>query len=170
MAMAALDFPLHGERRDASRRAPLWESPELLERSIRDLRLLVDAMTVDPALDGGRVGYIGFSMGVLIGVPFVARELRVRAAAFMVGGSPPPGAAPGTDPATFAGGIAPRPVMMVNADQDEIYPRSAVLALYDAFRPPKELVLFPGTHTGWSRPSRWYRVMREFLADNLGHD
>ena len=169
LAMVAPDFPCHGERRGAPDRTPLWESPDLLRRSVVDLRLLVDTLAVDPALDPDRVGYVGFSMGVLIGVPFMAADQRVKAGAFMVGGSPPgaPGPPPPTDPARYAPGVAPRPVLMVNADDDEIYPRPAVFALYDAFQPPKELVFFPGSHTRWSRPARWYRLMREFLTDHL---
>lgn len=55
-------------------------------------------------------------------------------------------AGPRLDPVRWVGGIAPRPFMMVNAADDERLPRSAVMALYEAARQPKELQWMPGGH------------------------
>lgn len=48
--------------------------------------------------------------------------------------------------------VAPRPVVMINATEDERIPREAVRLLYDSARAPKELVWMPGRHVQRSRP------------------
>ena len=62
-----------------------------------------------------------------------------------------------TDPEKAAGRIAPRPVLMVNADDDEIFSRRSALALYDALGEPKEITFFPGRHARWRHPRQWNR-------------
>ena len=63
--------------------------------------------------------------------------------------------------------VAPRPVLMVNAEDDEVFPREAALALYEAFHPPKEIHFFPGKHVVWGSPAQWYRTMERFLREHL---
>lgn len=53
---------------------------------------------------------------------------------------------PRLDPVRWVGRIAPRSFVMVNATDDERLPRSAVDALYQAARPPKERLWMSGTH------------------------
>ena len=43
-------------------------------------------------------------------------------------------------PERFVGAIAPRPVLMVNGIDDPQIPAAAVRTLYDALRPPRELI------------------------------
>ena len=50
------------------------------------------------------------------------------------------------EPRRYAGGIAPRPFLMVNGADDSLVPREYVLALYDAAGEPKTLVWVPGEH------------------------
>lgn len=49
-------------------------------------------------------------------------------------------------PERYAPDIAPRPFLMVNSEDDRLIPRASVLALYEAARPPKELIWVPGEH------------------------
>ena len=53
---------------------------------------------------------------------------------------------PKLDPVRWVAQIAPRPFMMVNAEDDERLPRAAVDELYAAAREPKELIWMPGIH------------------------
>ena len=55
-------------------------------------------------------------------------------------------AGPRLDPVRWVPQIAPRPLVMVNASDDERLPRSAVDALYAAAREPKEQVWMSGGH------------------------
>ncbi len=54
------------------------------------------------------------------------------------------------EPARYVGGIAPRPLLMINGTDDRLVPRDSVMTLYDAARPPKELQWHAGEHI---RPS-----------------
>jgi fermentation-respiration switch protein FrsA (DUF1100 family) len=55
-------------------------------------------------------------------------------------------AGPRLDPVRWVAGIAPRPFIMVSAEDDERLPRSSVDALYQSARQPKELIWMPGGH------------------------
>lgn len=55
-------------------------------------------------------------------------------------------AGPRLDPVNWAGRIAPRPFVMVNALADERMPPRAVEALYQSAREPKKLIQMPGGH------------------------
>jgi fermentation-respiration switch protein FrsA (DUF1100 family) len=72
------------------------------------------------------------------------------------------------DPGAAAPAVAPRPVLMMNADHDEVFSRRSALALFDALLPPKEIIFLPGGHSRWHDPARWNHRMFEFLAGALG--
>lgn len=55
-------------------------------------------------------------------------------------------AGPRLDPVHWVGRIAPRPFVMVNASGDERLPHDAILSLYHAANPPKEIVWMRGEH------------------------
>lgn len=189
LACLCIDAPFHGER---SRR--LVDPTALLTRPFGGLELgvqnVVDTMrAVDwvesrDDLDAHRIGYAGFSMGVLIGVQFVALEQRVRAATFALGGGGLfhylAGMAPAEqrsdfemvadvlDPLHFAPLIAPRPVLMVNALKDQVIPAPLGHALFNALREPKRIAWFDGGHG--DVPHEQIHAMRAFLEQQLRAD
>jgi dienelactone hydrolase len=50
------------------------------------------------------------------------------------------------EPTRYAARISPRPVLMVNGASDSLIPRSNVDALYEAARPPKDILWVRGEH------------------------
>jgi fermentation-respiration switch protein FrsA (DUF1100 family) len=66
-------------------------------------------------------------------------------------------------PEVWVGRVAPRPVVMINALDDERLPRASILALYDSARAPKELIWLPGKHIQRNRPD----VVRALIATVL---
>ena len=50
------------------------------------------------------------------------------------------------DPERYAASISPRPFLMLNGSEDSLVPRASVLALYEAARPPKDLIWVKGEH------------------------
>jgi len=180
ITVVAADAPRHGDRAAVAGEPAaheVWE-PGLVQQNMADLGLLCDA--VESRFGKGRpLGYLGFSMGVVYGVPFMATEERLVAGVFVIGGStrvavaekalPPEmsGALLEMDPVEHAAGISPRPVLMVNGDEDEVFSRAAAFALYDAFGLPKEITFFPGSHTEWRVPPQWHRRMSSFLTRAL---
>jgi fermentation-respiration switch protein FrsA (DUF1100 family) len=150
-------------------------------QSVVDGMRAVDWIATRPDLDAGRVGYCGFSMGAILGVPLVALERRLRAAVFALGGAGVlhflAGRAPAerradfqlvaeaTDPMHYAPLIAPRPVLMVNGTRDSIIPAPLGHALYGVLREPKRILWYEGEH-GEVPPAQVHQ-MRVFLEESL---
>jgi dienelactone hydrolase len=139
-------------------------------------------LTATPGVDPARIGFVGFSLGGMLGTVFAAQEPRIRAAAIVIAGSfahsrywergesPDErarrrAAAEATDPAFFAAAIAPRPFLMVNTVDDPLFPRAAVETLFAAAREPKELRWHPGTHHEWG--AGIYKDVFSFLQRSL---
>jgi hypothetical protein len=66
-------------------------------------------------------------------------------------------------PEKWIGRVAPRPVVMLNAEDDEKIPRHSVEVLWEAAREPKDLVWLPGQHMMGSRPEVLERLVTEVM-------
>ena len=176
ISLVAADAPLHGDRA-GERPVPrvTITDLDLLTRWVRDQRLLIDAIAARFG-EGVPIVYLGISMGAVLGCHLLAADERLLAGILVVGGSTVvsiPERFDGaddlkdllahTDPGIPAARIAPRPVLMLNADDDEIFSRRSAMALYDALGGPKEISFFPGGHSGWRSPAQWNRRMLGFL-------
>jgi dienelactone hydrolase len=163
-AVAAIDAPGHGARVTPEEAAAFAESirrriaenrqsgaePDVdriarVGKAVPEWVAALDAVcTLDGVGTGGPVGYWGVSMGSAIGVPFVAREPRIQAAVFGLAGL-----WPGNDQMKDAAAAITIPVEFVLQSEDEIVPRDAGFALFDAFSSnEKTLHLNPGGHLG----------------------
>ncbi|MBU1227654.1 MAG: alpha/beta hydrolase [Actinobacteria bacterium] len=176
VSLVSADAPLHGDR---AGEAPIprvtMADPALVSRWLGDQRLLIDA--VEARFGRVPMVYLGMSMGAVMGCHLLAEDDRLAGGILVVGGSTVVsvperlgGAADGlmerlavTDPEKAAARIAPRPVLMLNADQDEMFSRRSALALYDALGHPKEISFFPGRHARWRDPRQWNRRMWGFV-------
>jgi len=183
----AIDLAEHGERAETTPTDPqvrrrLITQPAFVNQSLGDLTAAVDLLRGIEGVDAARLGYVGFSMGGMLGTIFTAVEPRMRAAAIVIAGSFAASrywergaddeerarrraAAEATDPVFFAGRIAPRPFLMVNTLDDPIFPRPAVETLFEAAGQPKELVWHPGTHHSWG--AGLYKSVLTFLQQTL---
>lgn len=166
----AIDAPGYGER---ATEAPLslqelwgqgliYRMRDLRIQGVVDLMRALDYLESRPDVDATRIGYMGVSMGTFLGVPLCGMDQRIRSAVFIIGGGGlrrmMSGASDGdpddaelvfqvTDPVHFAPRISPRPVLMLNGEHDEIVPRAAAEALYQALREPKEIRWLDMGHT-----------------------
>lgn len=179
VAVASIDFPLHGERVSAklseqllgvtantvrsahSDTIALWS--EFSRQAVADLGRAFDALAELPALDSQRVAYAGFSLGAILGALFCPTDPRPRAAALALGGAGI--GSPDFDPAACIGAFAPRPLLFVNATRDERIPRAAAEALHAAAREPKEIAWFECGHH--DLPGAGLKTMWTFLARHL---
>jgi uncharacterized protein len=184
----AIDLAEHGERvttepDDVMTRRRLIGKPAFVAQGVADLRRGVDLLAATAGVDASRIGFVGFSLGGMLGTVFCAREPRVAAVAVVIAGSfahmrywergdstaerqRRREAAEATDPAFFVAAIAPRPFLMVNTESDPIFPREAVLTLFAAAGDPKDLRWHPGTHHEWS--AEVYKDVWRFLRARLG--
>jgi len=143
-----IDAPLHGEREDYDPMAIFRDRerfPEIRAQFAAELSATLDALTDELPVDAARIGYVGYSMGSMLGVPAVAEDGRFRAAAFcLVGEGGLVGPAEGEG--SMLAGLATVAVRIVGKEQDELIPRSATEALYDALPGTKDIVWLPGGH------------------------
>lgn len=159
-AVAAIDAPGHGdrprtdqdERFTASIRQQMaagepvreqiaLDNAERAVRAVGEWQATLDALQeVDCVGTGGPVGFCGVSLGAAIGVPLVAAEPRITAAIFGLVGH---------ETLTEAAARITVPIEFLLQWDDELVPREAGLALFDAFASSeKTLHANSGRHTG----------------------
>jgi len=185
-ACITIDAPLHGERAQGEfdLRALLslpYAGLRFVVQNVVDLRRTVDYIETRADLAAGRIAFVGFSMSTFLGVPFVALEPRVRAACLALGGAglfhflASQSAADRradqeliaklVDPLHYAADIAPRPVLQVNSEIDEIVPAALGHMLYSSLGEPKRSLWYRGAHG--ELPAEVIAEMRLFLSDAL---
>lgn len=109
--------------------------------------LLVGTLDADPR----RVGLVGFSRGAIMGIITGGADARFAAVAAILGGhfdALEKGHEAAACPANYIGRISPRPLFMLNGENDaDMFRNESVLPLQRHARNPKELVWLPTGHT-----------------------
>ncbi|WP_031169168.1 dienelactone hydrolase family protein [Streptosporangium roseum] len=156
-AVVAVDAPAHGNRpRNEEHNRVIAEmrtrmqtggevTPVLAEfhtlligQSVPEWRAVLDAVQELDHVGSGPVGYWGMSLGCALGVPFIAAEPRIRAAVLGLNGA---------ETSAEAAAQITVPVEFLVQWDDEMVPRAASLALFDAFASAeKTLHANPGKH------------------------
>ncbi|MCX7925786.1 MAG: alpha/beta fold hydrolase [Fimbriimonadales bacterium] len=188
-ALFAIDAQYHGERRPNDD-IPFfgmypYRARDALIQTVIDLRRGVDYLQTRKEIDPDKIGYIGASMGGIIGSMFAGVDERVKAPVLLVAGgdwkilmekstlSMWRDAAKNNpkqmeealrvmdvvDPVNWVGRIAPRPVLFINGDADDVVPVESNKALHNAAREPKKVVWYKGGHV--PPPSDWFTVIGE---------
>ncbi|MCX7993208.1 MAG: alpha/beta fold hydrolase [Fimbriimonadales bacterium] len=188
-ALFAIDAQYHGERRPNDD-IPFfgmypYRARDALIQTVVDLRRGVDYLQARKEIDPDKIGYIGASMGGIIGSMFAGVDERVKAPVLLVAGgdwkilmekstlSMWRDAAKNNpkqmeealrvmdvvDPVNWVGRIAPRPVLFINGDADDVVPVESNKALQTAAREPKKVVWYRGGHV--PPPSDWFTVIGE---------
>lgn len=151
-AVAAIDGPVHGDRRSDGLRDPdavktafreAWRDGVGQLDMAADLRATLDHLLALPELQGLPTGYIGVSMGTAYGLPFLAHEPRIKAAVIGLWSA---GHVNSSHLAACAAQVS-CPVWFTQQWNDQIFDRDATLALFDAVgSADKRLVAYPGPH------------------------
>jgi dienelactone hydrolase len=175
LAVAAIDGPVHGDRRITSDSRPggrhvafldfaqSWSSdPTMTDEMVADFRATVDALTALDEIRDDSIGYWGLSMGTILGLPFVATEPRVKAAVLgCMGATGPTKERIAED--------APRvkcPVLFLVQWDDMLFPVDTAFALFDSIgSPDKRLHAAPGPHG--AVPEEEIAASEAFLARYL---
>ena len=171
-AVAAIDGPVHGDRRsDGGLDGSLmmlefgqrWaEDPELTDAMIADWTAVLHAVQQLPEIGEERVGYWGLSMGTLLGLPLVAAEQRIVVAVLGLAGL----AGPTADRLAADAAAVRCPVLFLVQWDDTLFVRERVFALFDALgTTDKRLHANPGAHS--AVPAEEFVATASFLADHL---
>ncbi len=176
LVLLSIDYPYSGPERPhgldwvryfgTMRRAILDTPPAVLLAA----QYLYTRRDVDPE----QVSVIGVSLGVPFSVAAAATDKRIAGAALLHGGGDIATMAyyafadrgpawvmralawglswvvAPLEPTRYAADVAPRPVLMVNAADDEFIPRASVLELYGSLRQPKRIVWLESAHIATS--------------------
>jgi cephalosporin-C deacetylase-like acetyl esterase len=161
--------------------------------TVGDIRRSIDFVVTRPRIDTNRVGYVGLSMGAIVGTITAAVDPRIKAVGLVVGGADwkliipskindvarqdREGNYGGTllaraqsqledvDPKNYVGRIAPRPVLMLNGRRDNVIPPAASRVLFNAARNPKQQIWSDEGH--FLQPNRVARILQTWFNQNL---
>ena len=150
--VAAIDGPVHGARRmpadDPSdvrtdfRR--LWERGGSVDPMVEDWRATLDELSTLPQVDAANVGWFGISMGTAYGLPFIAKEPRIRAAVLGMWGTCRARSARLVEdgPAVVC------PVLFQQKAQDEIFTPQGQADVFDNLGSDRKMLrVYAGGHT-----------------------
>lgn len=152
LAVVCIDAIDHGERSQPSVGGPIpkeWHSSNA-DQMVDDWRTTVASLSsIGPA-----VAYVGFSMGVIFGLPTVAAMPTIRAAVFVAGGIPTGGGIV-DEPLrllllTSASQLTHASVLMLNKTGDEIFSVADSETLFDRIPGEHNRLRFSdGPHDDW---------------------
>lgn len=151
IAVAAIDGPVHGERRGTPASAAavrdefraLWEAGGSVEPMVADWRGVLDALCSFREVDPAALGYYGLSMGTAYGLPLLAQEPRIRAAVIGMWGTSRANSRRLVDDARQVR----CPVMFSLQWDDELFTRDGQFEVFDALATrDKHLSIYPGGH------------------------
>lgn len=163
-AVLRLDIANHGDRfvddydfsfTDGYR---YW-TRDIVIQTVFDLRRAVDFIQTRKELDADRIGYFGISLGGIIGTIFCGVEPRVKVPVIALGGGGMhlmfgmDALSDDTkdylsimEPNNFVEIIAPRPLLMINAENDDIVPPMMSKLMFSVANEPKEIIWYPARH------------------------
>jgi dienelactone hydrolase len=186
-AVIRIDGPYRGEREVSIGRGSgvqtsyHYRNRDAMMQTVVDLMRAVDYLASRDDIDANRIGFAGFSMGGAIGAMFCAHEPRVKAVLLAITGgdfdklrihndNAPDDETLGpayrlVDPVLYVAKITPRPLLMINAAHDEVVPRAATEALFDAAAEPKRIVWYECGHA--DLPDEYLEEMKRFFDVEL---
>lgn len=145
------DFDLMGDTR--------YRTRELVSQTVFDLRRAVDFIETRKELDANRIGFFGISLGGITGTIFCGVDERIKVPVIVLAGgqlnlmygkkalSADTNDFTGViEPKNFVKQISPRPLLMLNAENDEIVPSVMSKLLYKKAKKPKEIIWYPAKH------------------------
>ncbi len=193
---ASLEYPFTGNHR-AKGIAVVAEVPAIrnaLYDTPPAVGLALDYLLSRPDVDPTRVELVGASFGAPFATIAAARDRRVTRLWLAHGGGDTRrmiarglerdvpmallrlplsylanilASGPRFTPEKWIADVSPRPVVMLNATEDEKIPRESVDLLFASAREPKELVWLPGKHVQGNRPDA-LRQLVDAVVDRAG--
>ncbi len=179
-AVFRIDFAMHGER--VSKKYKFkgidYTLRDAIEQTVFDLRRGLDYLDTRPDIDSTKTGYIGISLGGIAGTVFCGIDKRVEVPVICIAGGGmrmmegvegfsdkvTAMMAP-IEPLNFVKGISPRPLLFINAENDEIIPKPMAMLLHSAAEEPKEVIWYDSKHH--INPYRAFNDAADWLINHL---
>ena len=163
-AVLRIDGANHGDRKKYNFKYnfvdgyKFW-TRDLIAQTVFDLRRSIDFLEKREEIDDKRIGFLGISLGGVIGTIFCGVDKRVKVPVIALAGgglqfifeydaftSEAKNYVSIIDPINFVGGISPRPLLMINAENDEVVPPLTSKLLFKKASEPKKIVWYPTKH------------------------
>lgn len=145
------DFDFKGDYRYWTR--------DIISQTVFDLRRAVDFISTRKELDSNKIGFLGISLGGITGTIFCSVEKRVKVPVIVEAGgqmnlmfgkkalsSDTKNYLSIIEPINFVKQISPRPLLMINAENDDIVPPLMSKLLYKKANKPKQINWYPSKH------------------------
>lgn len=160
IAAAAIDGPEHGER---ERLSSMWWTDEETDAMVADWQATLAACRAVPEVGADiPLGYWGFSMGTIFGLPFVVSEPDVQVAVLGLMGA----VGPTAERLAKAAADLTRPLLFAVQWDDELVPRDKAIELFGTFATAdKRMIVNPGAHA--AVPLETFDLTEAFLAKHL---
>jgi len=163
-AVMRIDICDHGERKgdfydfDLTGPYKYW-SRNIIHQTVFDLRRTIDFLESRQEIDATRIGYYGISLGGIIGSIFCGVDNRVKVPIIALAGGQlnllyerdafsidSKNFVSTIEPINFISHISPRPLLMLNAENDEIVPPLMSKLLFNKAEEPKEIIWYNAKH------------------------
>ncbi len=163
-AVFRIDVDEHGDRKvhdydySLTKGYRYW-SRDIISQTVFDLRRSIDFLKTRPEIDGERIGFFGISLGGIIGTVFSGVDERVKVPIITLAGGNltlmfgMDALSEETrdffgiiDPINFVEKISPRPLLMINSENDEVIAPITSKMLYQKADEPKEIIWYPSRH------------------------
>jgi cephalosporin-C deacetylase-like acetyl esterase len=163
-AVLRIDVCCHGDRKfydwefdlmDGNR----YQTRDMIAQTVFDLRRAIDFIETQAELDASRIGFYGISLGGITGTIFCAVDKRVKVPVIVLAGGQmnlmfgEKALSKETknflsiiDPINYVQMISPRPLLMINASNDDIVPPVTSKLLYKKAKQPKKIIWYPARH------------------------
>lgn len=140
-----MDMPGRGSRADTSPEPA--NNEDLIRWYMEDYEKGVDFLSIFNQVDKDRINYGGTSMGAITGIPFCAKDQRIKTCISIVGGGSATSELPEElDCVKMIGKIAPRATMLVNGTLDFVIPFFMAQNLHSRVLDPSEKIWYPADH------------------------
>ncbi len=163
-AVLRIDISKHGDREeedydlDFTGETKYW-SREIITQTVFDLRRAVDFIETRNELNSDKIGFFGISLGGITGTIFCGVEKRVKVPVIVLAGGQlklmfgAKALSADTkdylsiiEPNNFVKEISPRPLLMINAEDDEIVLPIMSKSLYKHAENPKKIIWYSAKH------------------------
>ncbi|WP_172435813.1 alpha/beta hydrolase family protein [Sediminicola luteus] len=181
-AVFRIDIANHGDRFEQDLKFDLtgphrYWTRNMVAQTVFDLRRGVDLLEQHKEIDPNRIGFYGISLGGITGTLFSGVEPRIKASVIVIAGgqlnllygedaldSEAKEFVSVIEPLNFVEAISPRPLLMLNAEEDEVILPMMSTLLYNKAKEPKKIIWYPAKHKTIPQPDvylegvNWYNT------------